>query len=102
DAAAVDADRLQLLADHEPVQLAAHRHRRLRTGQTAGPQDRLLIQRALPDQRQELFGLVLTRQRPQPGAAAATEYDRMEHADPPDSGLHRIARGSAAMRTTLG
>src|SRR5690606_29764295 len=74
-----DTDRLQLLADGEPVGVAADRYRCLHATEPERAQDRLLVQRALAHQGQELLRPVLPRQRPQPGPAATTEHHRMQH-----------------------
>ena len=79
DATMRHPDLLELLTDHETMVLAANGDRRLHIRQRVRAQHGLLVQRTITDQRQELLGLVLSRQRPQPGPAAAAENDRVKH-----------------------
>ena len=69
------ADQPQLLGDHETVFLIGDHQRRVGAGQAVQPQPGHLQQGALAQQRQELLGMRLARQRPQPRAGAAGEDD---------------------------
>ena len=71
----LDADRAQLLGNHESMLLIAHHQRRDDFAQTGDSQDGVLQQGVLVRQRQKLLGIGFTRQRPQPGTAAAGQDD---------------------------
>ena len=74
DARRGDAGGAQLLGDQEAVLLVAHDDRR-GEAVAAGAQRGLLQQRVVGDQRPELLGEALARDRPEPGAGATGEDD---------------------------
>ena len=77
--ARLDRQLPQLLGHQEAVRLVADHHRR-GGGEAVQAQHRLLQHRALAGQRQQLLGIKLARQRPQPRTCAAGENDWSDHA----------------------
>jgi hypothetical protein len=69
----------QLLGDQKAMTLVAHYERRAKVSDAGETRQRFLQHRALADQRQELFGVELARQRPQARARAAGENDGNQH-----------------------
>ncbi len=77
--ACVGADLSQLLGDHEPVLLVADHHRLPQLGQPLQTGDGLLEHGPVGDQGQELFGIELAGQGPEPAAGTAGENDGDDH-----------------------
>jgi hypothetical protein len=73
-----NAQQSQLLGDQKAVRLVAHHHRRCRR-EALEAQQRLLQHGARTGERQQLLGIELARQRPQPCTRTAGENDWSEH-----------------------
>ena len=75
DRARLAVDRAQLLGHQKAVRLVAH-HDRGADRQAREPAHGLLQHGVAAHQRQQLLGIELARQRPQPGAGTARENHR--------------------------
>jgi hypothetical protein len=71
------ADLPQLLIDDEPMLVVANHDGRIEPGVVDAPRDRVLDQRTVGSELQELLRIERPRQRPQPRAGAAGQNDRM-------------------------
>ena len=92
------AGEAKMLGHDEAMLVIGDHHRRREAGAVGHPQRRLLQQRALAQQRQELLGVERPRQRPQPRPGAARQDHRM---DPPRHALacrHVIVSSPAGSR----
>jgi len=76
-AQAVEAELCDLLAKHAHLTYAAGRQRLVRHGHCSQPPGRGLKQAFLAHQGRELLGIALPRQRPEPGACAAAQDERV-------------------------
>ena len=90
-----DAGGAQLLGDHEAVLRRADHHRPDRLLDLVAAQHRVLEQAGGAQQRQELLGMLLARQRPQPRAAATGQQYRHDdaglgHRKESRRGLHEV------------
>ena len=74
----LDADLAELLVDQEAMVLVADQQRCAKADVAQIARRRLLQQRALGDQRQQLLGIGCTRQRPQACARAAGQDHGMD------------------------
>src|SRR5207247_11389540 len=69
---------VQLTADTVHVACARHHERPLRGDNRPHPKDRLLDQRPIAEDLQELLGVELAAERPEPGPAPAGQHDDIE------------------------